>query len=177
MDAIAATPRDYGDSLREPDMKGVVRSAVTCTLAFATGCGISKTEPAADADDRLRLVIARYDSAWKAKDTVAVSNALAQDYVYFTSTGGRSARAQTLEFLADTSYSIQSQERTDVDVSIVGGVARAASRWRGLGRYRSDPVDDDQTCVQHWRDVGGRWEMFTEQCVNRPRTDSAGSPP
>jgi hypothetical protein len=52
-------------------------------------------------------------------------------------------------------------------------VARAASRWRGLGRYRGEPVDDDQTCVQHWRDVGGRWEMFTEQCVN-PTQDGLG---
>jgi hypothetical protein len=113
---------------------------------MAGGCGPVETGEDAHTADRLRSVIVRYDSAWEAKDTAAVSSGLAADYVYVTSTGGRSARAGTLEFLADTSYSIQSQERTDLDISIIGGVARAASRWRGLGRYRGEPVDDDQTC-------------------------------
>jgi ketosteroid isomerase-like protein len=158
-------------------MKDFVRRAAVCVLAIAGSCGPVETGEDAHTADRLRSIIARYDSAWEAKDTAAVSSALAADYVYFTSTGGRSGRARTLEFLADTSYSIQSQERTDLDISIVGGVARAASRWRGLGSYRGEPVDDDQTCVQHWRQAGGRWEMFTEQCVNRPRSDSAGGSP
>jgi hypothetical protein len=156
-------------------MYNAARLAAVLALAFAGGCGPPPVEIPVDPAAALRSSIARYDSAWGSKDTATVAGALAPDYVYFTSTGGQSDRARTLGFLADTSYAMQSQERTELDISIVGGVARAASRWRGQGRYRGEIVDDDQTCVQYWRDVGGHWAMFSEQCVNRTRPDSAGS--
>jgi ketosteroid isomerase-like protein len=143
---------------------------VLVALALANGCGPPRPVESDDAMSQVRGVIARYDSAWLAKDSVAVASWLATDYVYFTSSGGRSDRASTLRFLSDTGYSLRGQQRTELDISIVGQVARTASRWRGQGRYGSELVDDDQTCVQHWRDAVGRWEMFSEQCVNRARS-------
>lgn len=88
-----------------------------------------------------------------------------------TSTGDVSTREQSLEFLADPTYRLSQAVRSDVEITIAGPVARVTSRWEGRGEYQGEPVIDDQTCGQTWLWRDGRWELFTEHCVNRPGPD------
>ena len=78
------------------------------------------------------------------------------------------ARAAMLGFLADTSYVLTLSRRTEVRVTIAGPVARVGSRWEGEGRFRGEPVRDDQTCGMTWLRERAGWRLFTEHCVNRP---------
>lgn len=120
---------------------------------------------------QLRAAVAAYDAAWQAKDSAGVSPILAPEYAYLTSTGGVSSRTRTLEFLADPTYRLTYVERSDIDVTVAGPVARVTSRWQGEGEYQGQPVLDDQTCGQTWLWRDSRWQLFTEHCVNRPGTD------
>lgn len=134
--------------------------------------------PAPGDEAALRAAIAAYDSAWLAKDSGAVGRIVSPGYLYFNSVGGLDDRAAMLAFLADTGYALTLSRRTEVQVTVAGQVARVSSRWEGEGRYRGDPVLDDQTCGMTWVAEDGAWRLFTEHCVNRPRPgaapDSAG---
>ncbi len=116
----------------------------------------------------VRELVGSYDAAWLAKDTAAVARLLAPGYVYFTSTGGLSFRSETIAFLSDTSYVLDEMDRSEVEITLDGPVARVSSRWRGTGRYQGAPVRDDQTCGQIWVWAEGIWRLFSEHCVNRP---------
>ena len=134
-------------------------------LAACLACG----RPAAPGDETsLRVALARYDAAWLSKDAAAVGDLLSPDYAYFTSRGGLDDRAAMLGFLADTSYVLTLSRRTEVRVTIAGPVARVGSRWEGEGRFRGEPVRDDQTCGMTWLWERAGWRLFTEHCVNRP---------
>ena len=136
-------------------------------------CGSS---PSADqgTEAHLRASVASYDSAWQVKDSARVAQLLASDYMYVTSTGDLSSRAQTLEFLSDPTYHLTQVIRSDIGMTIAGPVARVTSRGEGRGEYQGRPVLDDQTCGQTWVWRDGRWQLFTEHCVNRPKPDSVG---
>lgn len=124
---------------------------------------------AAGTEKEIRELVGLYDSAWQAKDAPAVERLLAPEYGYFTSTGGYSDRAATLAFLADPGYALTKSRRSDLEATVDGPVARVRSRWEGEGRYRGEPVKDDQTCGQTWIRSEAGWRLFTEHCANRTR--------
>jgi ketosteroid isomerase-like protein len=146
-------------------------------VAAATLTALLACEPGPPAQgvatDTVRLLVARYDSAWASKDSVAVARLLAPAYTYFTSTGRLSRRDDALGFLADTSYVLTCARRSELQIAVAGPVARVASRWEGTGRFQGSPVRDDQTCGQIWVRDGARWQLFSEHCVNRPAPDPA----
>lgn len=140
----------------------------TVALGVSLACGPSPGTPAdrgSEAD--LRASIAAYDSAWQARDSARVDSLLASDYLYVSSTGQLSPRTQTLEFLLDPTYRLRHLERSELDITAADAVARVTGRWQGRGEYQGRPVLDDQTCGQIWVWREGRWQLFTEHCVNR----------
>jgi hypothetical protein len=141
-------------------------AALLCVWGCASGPG------GEGGASELAATVARYDSAWNAKDTAAVGAMLSPSYRYFSSTGRLSDRAATLRLLQDTGYVLTGATRTEVDIALVDGMGRVSSRWQGEGRYRGDPIRDDQTCGQTWLRRDGRWWLVTEHCANRPRPDS-----
>ena len=135
-------------------------------VSLVSGCSPATPEPAGD-EAALRAAIAGYDSAWKAKDSIRVAQYLAPDYAYFASTGERSSRAESFGFLRDTTYRLTRSDRSELEITMSGSVARVSSRWMGDGMYQGRVVRDDQTCglIWTWRDQ--RWQLFSEHCVNR----------
>lgn len=153
-------------------------SSLLLAAAALAACQDAGDSPTQRDEAALRGAIAAYDSAWSSKDAAAVERIVSPDYLYFDSQGGLDDRSGMLGFLADTSYVLTRSHRTDVRLTFAGPVARVSSRWEGEGRYRGEPVLDDQTCGMTWIQVDGAWQLFTEHCVNRPRhevaSDSAG---
>ena len=146
---------------------------IACLSAMTLGALACGPSPSADqgTEADLRAAVAAYDSALQAKDSEGVAERMAPEYVYVTSTGDLSSRTQSLEFLSDPTYRLAQAVRSDVEVTIAGPVARVISRWEGRGEYQGEPVIDDQTCGQTWLWREGRWQLFTEHCVNRPPPD------
>jgi Domain of unknown function (DUF4440) len=112
--------------------------------------------------------VAQYDSAWKQRDTSAVSRLLAQQYQYFTSDGRVSSRAETMSMLSSRDSRLVEGKRSEIVVTESGRVAIVSSRWVGHGTYRGRPFKDDQRCGQTWLqtdDMTPTWQLLSEHCV------------
>lgn len=110
-------------------------------------------------------LVAQYDSAWNRRDTIAISRLLAPRYQYFTSRGGVSSRAETMEFLSAPDYVLKHAKRSELSVSLSGPVAVVSSRWQGQGSYRGEAFKDDQRCGQTWLRSDRAWQLLNEHCV------------
>ena len=109
--------------------------------------------------------MARYDSSWNRKDTVAVGRLLAPRYQYFTSLGGVRSRAPVLEFLGSPEYVLEHAQRSEVVVTHSGPVAVVSSRWQGHGTYQGKRFTDDQRCGQVWLETSRTWQVLSEHCI------------
>lgn len=116
-------------------------------------------------DAEIRQVISQYDSAWNKKDVKAVSNLLADDYVYFTSTGGLTDRKKTLEFLVSPDYKLTFVERSEIVVHNAGDTVIVSSRWKGRGMYGKEAINDDQRCGIVLVREKKTWKLLSEHCV------------
>jgi hypothetical protein len=110
-------------------------------------------------------LVARYDSAWNQRDTIAVSRLLAPQYQYFTSRGGVSSRAETMAMLSAPDYRLEHAKRSEIAISLSRPVAVVSSRWVGHGTYRGQPFKDDQRCGQTWLETSETWQLVSEHCV------------
>jgi ketosteroid isomerase-like protein len=114
----------------------------------------------------LKSAVAEYDRAWNAKDTAAVGRILADDYVYFSSTGDLTTRKATLDFLASPDYKLTFAERTEVKLlSKSDAVALITSRWKGRGMFGKEVINDDQRCGLVFVWERKRWKLISEHCV------------
>ena len=106
-----------------------------------------------------------YDKAWNAKNVSAVSNILASDYVYFSSTGGLTTRKATLEFLASPDYKLTFVERSEIKILSDGDVVVVSSRWKGRGTYGKEEINDDQRCGLVFTRQKKIWKLLSEHCA------------
>lgn len=116
-------------------------------------------------ETEIKRVVADYDNAWNKKDVKAVSNFLADDYVYFTSLGGTSDRKSTIEFLSSPDYKLTFVERSEIVVHTKGGTAVVSSRWKGRGTWKEGEINDDQRCGQIFVKEKKTWKLLSEHCV------------
>jgi hypothetical protein len=138
--------------------------------AIALGCvslgpTIAEGQDAARSADPVAALVARFDSSWNRKDTVAVSRWLAPRYQYFTSLGAVRSRALMLEFLGSPEYVLEHARRSEIAVTHTGPVAVVRSRWQGHGTYQGKRFTDDQRCGQVWLETSRTWQMLSEHCV------------
>jgi len=119
-----------------------------------------------DFDPSIKKALKEYDAAWNIKDVAAVSRILADDYVYFSSTGGLTDRKATLNFLASLDYKLTFVERSEIKVlSSTNGVAVVSSRWKGRGTYGKEEINDDQRCGLVFVKQGKVWKLLSEHCA------------
>ena len=119
-----------------------------------------------DFDPSIKKALKEYDAAWNIKDVAAVSRILADDYVYFSSTGGLTDRKATLNFLASPDYKLTFVERSEIKVlSSTNGVAVVSSRWKGRGTYGKEEINDDQRCGLVFVKQGKVWKLLSEHCA------------
>jgi ketosteroid isomerase-like protein len=116
-------------------------------------------------DTEIRQVMSQYDTVWNKKDVKAVTKLLADDYVYFTSTGGLTDRKKTLEFLASPDYKLTFVERSEIVVHGKGNTAIVSSRWKGRGTYGKEMINDDQRCGIVLVKEKNTWKLLSEHCV------------
>ena len=110
--------------------------------------------------------LADYDQSWNKKDVKGVERMLADDYVYFSSTGGLTTRKATLDFLVSPDYKLTFVERSEVKIlSQSGDVAIVSSRWKGRGMYGKEEINDDQRCGLVFVKQGGAWKLLSEHCA------------
>ena len=110
--------------------------------------------------------LAKYDQTWNQKDVKGVEQMLANDYVYFSSTGSLTERKATLDFLASPDYKLTFVERSELKIlSQSSSVAVVSSRWKGRGMYGKEEINDDQRCGLVFVKQGGAWKLLSEHCA------------
>ena len=152
---------------------GAVCAAVAGCLLWAPM--IVAAQDGARASAQVATLVARLDSAWNSKDTVATGRLLAPRYQYFTSLGAVRARAPILEFLGSPEYAVEHARRSEIAISVSGPVAVVSSRWQGRGTYRGKRFVDDQRCGQVWLEARPTWQVVSEHCVQIVADSSASS--
>ena len=110
--------------------------------------------------------LAKYDQSWNTRNVKAVAQILADDYVYFSSTGSLTERKPTLEFLASPDYKLTFVERSEIKLlSQSNTVAVVSSRWKGRGTFGKEEINDDQRCGLVFVKQAGAWKLLSEHCV------------
>ncbi|MFN0277933.1 MAG: nuclear transport factor 2 family protein [Pyrinomonadaceae bacterium] len=134
------------------------------SILMLSSVSLAQTPDNLSAD--LKKALTAYDAAWNKKDVGGVSKILAEDYVYFSSTGSLTNRKRTLEFLASPDYKLTFVERSEI-VSLynTNGVAVLSSRWKGRGMYGKEKIDDDQRCGLVFAKEKQQWRLISEHCA------------
>ena len=107
----------------------------------------------------------KYDDAWNGKDSKTVDRSLHKNYVYFSSEGGTTSRAKTLEFLNSTNYVLTFVERSELTTFTAGSTVVVSSRWKGKGTYDKQPINDDQRCSLVFVKQASVWQLLSEHCT------------
>ena len=139
---------------------------VVLTIVFVLIGGVFALGQKNAREASVRNALAEYDAAWNRKDQNGVSRVLAEDYVYFSSTGGLTDRKKTLEFLVSPDYKLTVVERSEITVlSATDRVAVMSSRWKGRGSYGKEEINDDQRCGLVFVKSGKAWKLLSEHCA------------
>ena len=140
--------------------------SVALGLLIALFSLTSNAQTSAALPTPIRVALTEYDRAWNAKDVKAVERILANDYTYFSSTGGLTTRKATLEFLVAPDYKLTFVERSEITLlSKDDNVAIVSSRWKGRGNYGKEAINDDQRCGLVFTRSGKTWKLLSEHCV------------
>lgn len=146
-------------------MKNRLRLGFIFTL-LAVHAAASYSQTVDGLPSTLKSALTEYDRAWNAKDKATVGRILADDYVYFSSTGELTTRKATLDFLASPDYTLTFVERTQVKLlSKRDALAVISSRWKGRGMFGKETINDDQRCGLVFVREGKNWKLISEHCV------------
>ena len=142
-----------------------MKAVLTIAIVLIAGA-LAFGQKANSHEATVRKALAEYDAAWNRKDQNGVSQVLADDYVYFSSTGGLTDRKKTLEFLVSPDYNLTFVERSEIAVlSATDHVAIVSSRWRGRGTFGKEEINDDQRCGLVFVKSGKAWKLLSEHCA------------
>lgn len=133
-------------------------------LAALLLCCAAGLSAQAKTDDVI-AALKKYDTAWNKKDRKGVDAILHPDYLYFSSEGGTTTRARTLEFLVSPKYILTFVERSELSAFGSENTMIVSSRWKGKGTWEDQPINDDQRCSLVFTKVGNQWKLLSEHCT------------
>lgn len=144
-------------------VRPVSKLLATGLLIGVSACGTVLADGGDEA--AIKKMIVSFDSAWNRKDTTAVAGLMAPGYVYFSSQGRVTLRAELLTSLAAPHYRLEYADRSELQVHQFGASAVVSSRWRGRGIWEGREFVDDQRCslVLGWNSTG--WRLMSEHCT------------
>ena len=142
------------------------RNLMLVIVLMLTATSALLAQASENSEASIKMAVERYDAAWNKKDSTAVANLLADDYVYFSSTGGLTDRKSTLTFLDSPDYKLTFVERSEIKLlSRTDTVAVVSSRWKGRGTYGKEEINDDQRCGLVFVKQAKRWMLLSEHCA------------
>jgi len=110
--------------------------------------------------------IKHYDDLWAKRDTTGMKKAMAENYIYFTSTGRVSTRDMIISwFTPDNKYKVDTAIRSEISVKLNENVATVISRWIGSGSYDGERFQDDQRCSLIVQKINGELKLVSEHCT------------
>jgi ketosteroid isomerase-like protein len=137
--------------------------------AFCIGCGEHTGKTTSDniiTEKEVVEFINSYDDMWANRDTNAMKDAMAEDYIYFTSTGNTTDRKRIISwFTPADKYKVDTAIRSEINVILNGNVAVVSSRWIGSGSFDGENFKDDQRCSLTIQKLNGKLKLISEHCT------------
>jgi hypothetical protein len=110
--------------------------------------------------------IKHYDDLWAKRDTSGMKKAIAENYIYFTSTGNTTTRDRIISwFTPSDKYKVDSATRSEISVTINDNTAIVSSRWVGGGSFDGEKFKDDQRCSLTIQKINGELKLISEHCT------------
>src|SRR5215204_2617812 len=129
-------------------MKEILSAVVI--ISFCFGCNERSAQPANEnvlTEKEVINFVNDYDNMWAKRDTTAMKEAMAENYIYFTSVGNTSDRKRIISwFTPADKYKVDTAARSEISVAIHGNTAVVSSRWIGSGSFDNERFRDDQRC-------------------------------
>lgn len=136
---------------------------------FCFGCNERFEKPPLEnalTEKEVRNFINDYDNMWAKRDTTALKEAMADNYIYFTSVGSTTDRKKILGwFVPADKYKVDTAVRSEIDVTIHGNTAIVSSRWIGSGSFDGEKFRDDQRCSLTIQKENGKMKLISEHCT------------
>jgi hypothetical protein len=110
-------------------------------------------------------VIHSFDSGWVNKNLRQVDSVLAPGYIYFTQSGGVFSRDGVVQTAGSPAYTLDSMDRSDFMVELLGNTAIVSTRWRGRGKYHEQAFDENQRCSITVIKQNDKVQIFSEHCT------------
>ena len=152
-------------------MNYVLQIAPLAVILFSIHIGALRGPTQTASDAQVIQAIKEFDSAWNRKDVATVERLLSDQYVYFSSEGKVTSRANTIEFLRSPQYVLQAADRSELQVHLTRDTAVVSSRWKGHGTYNDKPFTDDQRCSLVLIREGKNWKVLSEHCTQIRKMD------
>ena len=148
-------------------MKKCIVLLVVAGLCF--GC-YDKPEKAVEenilTEKEVKDFVNDYDNMWAKRDTIAMKEAISENYIYFTSTGSTSTRDRIISwFTPADKYKVDTAIRSEINVTIHGSIAIVSSRWIGSGSFDGERFSDDQRCSLTIQKEEGKLKLISEHCT------------
>jgi len=138
-------------------------------LVFCCGCNERSAKPTNEnvlTEKEVRDFVRQYDDIWAKRDTTGMKRAMAENYIYFTSTGRVSTRDMIISwFTPDNKYKVDTAIRSEISVTLNENVATVISRWIGSGSYDGERFKDDQRCSLTIQKINGELKLIAEHCT------------
>lgn len=158
------------ESDRRRGLISLARLFVLAVCSSMVGCAAGRPDASSNdpelSTSEVLATLRAFDEASQRKDTAAAAEFLADNYSYFSSTGGVRSREWLLEdLLGNPDYEMDYSERDEVRMFLHGAAAVVSSRWRGQGTYNGQPIRDDQRCSLVMVKDGSRVRIVMEHCT------------
>ena len=140
--------------------------SLTVAALFAVACSDNITSNDQIAEKEVIDFIKHYDALWANRDTTGMKATMADNYIYFSSTGNTTTRDRIISwFTPADKYKVDTAIRTEISVSINNNIAIVNSRWAGSGSFDGERFRDDQRCSLTIQKENGKLRLIAEHCT------------
>ena len=138
-------------------------------IGFCVGCNERATQPTNEnvlTEKEVIDFVHEYDNMWAKRDTTAMKEAMAENYIYFTSLGSTTDRKKIISWFSPADkYIVNTAIRSEIGVTINGNTAVVSSRWIGSGSFEGEQFKDDQRCSLTIQKENVKLKLIAEHCT------------
>ncbi len=148
-------------------MKSFIQVLV-CSIFFSCAAGDKENTKKGTAltEAEVRDFVRSYDEMWARRDTNSMKKAMAEDYIYFSSTGSTIDRTRILSWFTPAfNLKMDTAVRDQVKIVLNGNTAVVSTHWVGNGTINGEKFADDQRCSIIIQKINGELKVITEHCT------------
>jgi ketosteroid isomerase-like protein len=146
----------------------IIFLSITVSLLLVHCSPEEKKDPGSKplTESEVRNFVNSYDAMWRRRDTASMKKAMADNYIYFTSSGSTIYRGRIISwFTPADKYIVDTAIRSEVSIHLNGNTAIVSSRWKGSGSFSGQRFRDDQRCSLVVERIKGELKVISEHCT------------